>query len=289
VTLDSSAFSNCGVNPHIFLTAGKVDDREFWNPTLGVLVDRHNQFFKDPNHHHVVEKGGVIFSFACTKSPDPFELDLAMNVVNLSCFADETRDNHVPHVTREMLSEYSVVIARSCYLLPAVDLRVVCDPRLMSSAKYQIACEPEGTRIWDHDNEMDSFRITKSVIPFIFAVTIQFRVSVLKPTVLKQLSSLVGFRVDAGLLLERTKRHTPPKEDRTIKAKSVLLYTVVPHGLFLSHLTVILQSSIPSLVSKVVHRFGSMGLNEVLETATKTRHYWKEHHASNQSRLSSKG
>jgi hypothetical protein len=274
---------------HLFLTAGKVDEREFYNPTLGVLVDRHSQFFEDPMHRQVVERGGVMFSFSCTVSPDPYEIELAMNVINRTCFDDETRDNYVPHVTRESLSDYTVVIARSCYLLPEIDLLAVCDPALMSSVRYQTACEPAGTRIWEEGNEKDSFRITKTVIPFLFSVTIQFRISVLKPDDVRELSSFLGIRVDGGLLLERTKRHKPPKVDRTVKAKSVLLYTKVPHGLFLSHLTVILQSSIPTVVSRVVHRFGSMGLAEVIETAAKTRSYLEEHHMSSHSKASTKG
>jgi hypothetical protein len=275
--------------PHLFLTAGKVDEHEFWNPVLGVLVDRHSQFFEDPMHRQVIERGGVMFSFSCTDSPDPYEVELAMSVINRTCFDDEAKENYVPHVTKEKLSDYTVVIARSCYLLPEVDLQFVCDPALMSSVRYQTACEPAGTRIWEEGDELNSFRITKTVIPLIFSVTIQFRISVLKPDDIRELSSFLGIRVDGGLLLERTKRHKPPKIDRTVKAKSVLLYTKVPHGLFLSHLTVILQSSIPALVSRVVHRFGSMGLAEVLETAAKTRSYLEEHNMSSHSKASKKG
>jgi hypothetical protein len=289
VNLDPPALlSHENRTPHLVLTAGKVDEQEFWNPTLGVLVDRHREFFQDPTHRRVIEKGGVMFSFSCTVSPDPYEVDLAMNVINRTCFDDEMKDNFVPRVTKEKLSEYTVVIARSCYLLPEVDVDVLCDPALMSSVRYQTACEPTGTRIWEEEDDTNSFRITKNVIPLIFSVTIQFRISVLKPDDVRELSFFLGIRVDGGLLLERTKRHKPPKVDRTVKAKSVLLYTKVPHGIFLSHLTVILQSSIPTLVSRVVHRFGSMGLAEVLETAAKTRAYLDEHNMSTHSKASTK-
>jgi hypothetical protein len=289
VSLDPPALLSHEDRTPLFLTAGKVDEQEFWNPTLGVLVDRHSQFFEDPVHRQVIERGGVMFSFSCTDSPDQYEVELAMNVINRTCFDDETKDNYVPHVTKEKLSDYTVVIARSCYLLPEVDLPVLCDPTHMSSVRYQTACEPAGTRIWEESNESNTFRITKTVIPLIFSVTIQFRISVLKPDDVRELSSFLGIRIDGGLLLERTKRRKPPKVDRTVKAKSVLLYTKVPYGLFLSHLTVILQSSIPAIVSRVVHRFGSMGLAEVLETAAKTRSYLEEHIVSSHSKASKKG
>jgi hypothetical protein len=86
--------------------------------------------------------------------------------------------------------------------------------------------------------------------------------------------------VDGGLLLERTKRSKPPKQDRTRKAKSVLLYTKVPGGLYVTHLTVALQSSIPAIVVGIVHRFGGWGLAEVRETIGYTRQYLEGQRAS---------
>lgn len=263
-------------DPRIFLTARHMDEHQIYRPSLGVLVDQHSRYFTDPLHRDVIEKGGVLFSFSCSKLLDPYDMELVMNTINLSSYTDETTENYVPHIRKEGLLDFTIVIAKSAYMLPGADLAFVCDPAFVSSVAYQKACEPSSNYIWDDGTEPNTFRLTKPVIAYLFSVTIQFRVSRLSPEDLERFSSFLGLRVDGGLLMERTKRSKPPKDDRTRKAKSVLLYTQVPGGLYVTHLTVILQSSIPTIVAKFIHRFGAWGLTEALETAGKTRRYLEE-------------
>jgi len=79
--------------------------------------------------------------------------------------------------------------------------------------------------------------------------------------------------VSHGLLLERTKRSAPPKQDSSKKAKSVLLFTPVEDGYLLHHFTVVLQSSLPIVIEKAIGTFGGWGVTEAMETACRTREY----------------
>lgn len=258
------------------LSAQYVDDRQRFRPTLGLLIDRHSLYFSDPSHREVIQRGGVLFSFSCSKVlDDPYDVELILNTVNLSCFADESTENYVPHITRQDLlgSKYTKVVAKACYLLPGADLQFVCDPAFVASSTYQQACQSVSTYVADHVNEVNTFRMTRTIIPLIYYITFQFRVSALQRSDLDRFAAFLNVPVDGGLLLERTKRSKPPKQDRTRKAKSVLLYTTVPGGLYVTHLTVVLQSSIPGIVAGIVHRFGGWGLTEVGETIGYTRQY----------------
>lgn len=245
----------------------------------GIVPPSHDVHYSDPEHLRMLEEGGCLFSFSCSHDPAPHETEMIDAVINLSAFEDEARDNYVPRFDMSDYEEgtFSFLLARCAYLLHGVDdLDDIADVSLLSSAKYQRACQPGGTKVWtDYDNmESDNFRITKPIIPYIYSFTIQFRVSALAGPDLAALGRHVGVRVDRGILLERTKRSVPPKEDATKKCKSVLLYTALGGGIVLvTHLTVLLQRGLPNVVERVVHTFGSWGLGETCETAWKTRGY----------------
>jgi hypothetical protein len=247
----------------------------------GKLAESHADYFSDPSNITHFNEGGVIYGLTCPHTLQPFEKEFVKRVGNLSCFPDETVENYVPHIGNDMdnlLNEFTPVLVRAAYILPGVSLQQVCDPIELASSCYQKANQPTGTTIWEESwLAEDTFRMTRAIIPYVYYITIQFKVSKLNdPEVLSELSTLVGTRVDGGLLLERTKRSVPPKEDRTRKAKSVLLYTKVEGGVLVNHLTVILQSSLPSMIEAVIDSFGSMGLAEACQTTRKTRKYWDE-------------
>jgi len=245
----------------------------------GIVPKSHEEHYTAPENLRMLEEGGCLFSFTCSRDPNPHEADMVSNVVNLSAFDDETRDNYVPHFDINTFEQgtYSFLLARCAYLLHDVDnLDDVANVSMISSAEYQRACQPEGTKIWTDDDKMEpeNFRITKPIIPYIYSFTTQFRVSALTSPDLDALGRHVDVRVDRGILLERTKRSVPPKEDATKKCKSVLLYTALGSGIVLvTHLTVLLQRGLPNVIERVIHTFGSWGLGETCETAWKTRGY----------------
>lgn len=126
-----------------------------------------------------------------------------------------------------------------------------------------------------------TFRITKPIIPKVYNITVQFRVSSQlsdDSNVRRRLSQHIGTRIDGGILMERTKRSKPPKTDATRKVKSLLMYTDLGDGVTLvTHLTVILQCRIPKPVAKFINylpqKFQSWTLGEACETAYNTNRY----------------
>jgi hypothetical protein len=226
-----------------------------------------------------LENGGCLFTFACRHELDPQQQEMVNSMINLSAFQDETKENFVPHYEypSEEEEEYTILLARAAYVLAGVDIQALyTNPSLLSTFAYQQSCQPSGTVIWNDYNKMepDTFRITKPIIPYIYNFTIQFRVSGIVE--LERLSRHLGIRVDGGILLERTKRSVPPKEDATVKCKSVLLYTILQPGVVLvTHLTVLLQQGLPEIIERAIDTFGSWGLVETCETAWRTRRYLK--------------
>ena len=266
--------------------------------------------YKIPQNIHILENGGVLFSFICGHTLGEYESEMVDSMINLSGFKDETKENYVPKFSyKEYIEEqqaknsrhsssthsastttsssskkspsYTFLLARCGYLLTGINLtEMMSNPSLLATLDYQRSCQPEGTKIWDDYDKMDpnNFRITKPIIPYIYSFTIQFRVSrVDNVDELQQLSKHLHIPVDGAIVLERTKRSVPPKEDATKKTKSVLVYTDLGHGVVLvSHLTVLIQSGLPEVVERILGTVGSWGLGETSETAWRTRKYLQE-------------
>jgi len=235
--------------------------------------------YTDSSNLQTLEQGGCLFSFACRHELADYESEMVDSVVNLSAFEDETTDNYVPHLDIYSNSEYTILLARCAYLLTNINTQqfLAIAPTLLSSLSYQQACQPTGTTVWSDYNRMssDNFRITKPIIPYVYNFTIQFRVSRIDDEKeLDRLARHIHTRIDGGVLLERTKRSVPPKEDATVKCKSVLLYTDLGNDVILvTHLTVVVQAGLPTIIEQVIDSFGSWGLGETCETAWKTRRY----------------
>lgn len=241
----------------------------------GKLLEEHDikSYYSNMDQMKFLESGGAFYSFTCRTWMTPYEREMVEAMANLSSFEDETRDNYVPHLdinNAKDVNQYTYVLQKAAYILPGVNLEDVT-PEVLSSNHYHECCQPvNGTKIWDHWEE-DVFRFTRPIIPHIYKMTIQFKVSEVQKRDLGSLSDVLGVRIDKAILMERTKRSVPPKIDATAKAKSILCYTVIPGGLLVTHATVILNTAIPTVVAKVVHTFGGMGLAETCETAERTR------------------
>lgn len=228
-----------------------------------------------------LEEGDVMFYFACKGTLDcAFEEAMVRDVVNLTSFEDETRDNWVPHFvhSEDNPSNLAYILTKTAFLIPNVNIDQLCDPAFMSTPEYSRECQPVGTYVWTDVEEENTFRITKPVIPLLYSVKVQFKVSRIRSSDLPKLSLLVGATVQCGLLLERTKRSVPPKQDRTRKAKCVLLFTEgdAKGSVIMTNLTVIVQSGFPRVAQGIVHRLGSLGQHQAIETAVRTRRYLRK-------------
>jgi hypothetical protein len=226
------------------------------------------------SHWDLLERGGALYSFSCGPHTQlsPYDAVVVREVANLTSFEDEARDNYVPIYYERDDPSYTFVIVKCAYLLPCSNMDWIV-PTVLASTDYQASCQPAGTDVWEQ-LQSDTFRMTKPIIPFLYSITIQFTVSSIPMDVLSQLSPLCGnVPLDAGLLMERTKRTKSAKKDFNRKAKSVLLYTRIDGGVLLHHFTVVLQDSIPQILAHIVHRYGVCGLAETKETVGKTRAY----------------
>lgn len=240
----------------------------------GRLMESHDSstYYGQPKNLNFLEEGGAFYSFTCRTWMTPYEREMVKTMANMTCFEDETRDNYVPGFdidNPDDVRKYTYVLQKSAYLLPGVHLSVIT-PELLSDTDYHKQCQPNGAVVWEQ-KEKNTFRFTRPIVVHIYNMTIQFKVSKICRADLDPLSKVMGVRVDYGILMERTKRSVPPRTDGTAKAKSILCYTAVPGGVLVTHSTVILNTAIPTIVSKVIHTFGSMGLRETCETAELTR------------------
>jgi len=243
----------------------------------GMLLEEHDiyAYYSTINQLKFLESGGAFYSFTCRTWMTPYEKEMVGTMANMSGFDDETIDNYVPAFDiddPEDVRQYTFILQKAAYILPNVNLEDITT-EVMSSNDYHKCCQPNGTKIWDHE-EKGVFRFTKPIIPLIYRMTIQFRVSQVDMHDLGPLSSLLGVRVDKAILMERTKRSVPPKVDGTAKAKSILCYSEITGGVLVTHATVILNTAIPTVVAKVMNSFGRSGLTETCETAERTRQFF---------------
>ena len=265
------------------LSAERLLDRLQMNQRDGVIEHVQGRLLNSHDSHtyygsranlRFLETGGAFYSFTCRTYLTPYERDMMRTMANMSSFDSEQEENFVPGFDADNIHDvekYTFVIQKSAYLLPGVHLRNLT-PELLSSTEYHRNCQPYGAEIWDHQDPA-TFRFTRPIVPHVYYMTIQFRVSRIEGEDLDALSRLMSIRVDHGILMERTKRSKPPKVDGTAKAKSILCYTSVPGGVLVTHATVILNTAIPSAASGVIHTFGGMGLRETCETTERTRRY----------------
>lgn len=280
----AAAFPPLNISANALLELVK-DPRRQRQDKPGAAVLNGSKFFTDRRDVKSLETGTVLYHFSCKNQLIGWDLAAMKGVVNLTGFENELRDNFVPKfdVTPKSLSQYTSLIIKTSFLIPGIDVNKLADPAFMSSADYNEGCQPDGTQIWrdppkssyPEHCKTNTFRITKPIIPRIYSITVQFRVSRLTGADLISLEPLVGARLVSGLLLERTKRSVPPKKDATRTSKTVLLFTTdgVENGVIMTNITVILQSGFPRVIQGIVDSLGKRGKREAIETAIKTRRY----------------
>ena len=220
--------------------------------------------------------GNGYFHFVCSPltACNNEDLTVIQNFVNITNFEDEMRDNNCPVVDvfdEEQKPLYQIIGVKAVYLLPGVDISSITRG-LMATQEYNKACQPGDCKFFDCETPY-TFRQTKCVVKFVYTITVQFLVGeVTDPAVLEQYVNIEGIRPSKIIFLERTKRNVS-KTDSTAKVRSILFYYPVTDGVYVSHHTVVMSTSIPGLVAKVVNNFGSQGAAESGETADLTRRF----------------
>jgi len=244
--------------------------------------------FLDSEHHlTAVRTGGCLYRFVCVSGSElrPLERTLISMFVNLSCFMDEATQNHSPPVNVEdgrFMCSHMVALNKACYALPGVSPREVT-PELLSSYAYQSECQSESAAVW-RDGEKgwtqdyNTFRVTRTVLPWLVWATFQFCVSDIRKEDLPRLSALTdGLQVHRGLLMEKTKRNGP-QPDKLKKVKSVFLLHHLPgeQGVLVFHLTCATaeRGFWNRVLSSLVAAVGP-GVEEVVDTCERTRRYFR--------------
>ncbi|KAG5504296.1 hypothetical protein JIQ42_06128 [Leishmania sp. Namibia] len=223
-----------------------------------------------------LNEGRCIFRFMCGSlaEADPETRSIVDAVINLSSFADEVTENNVPKVNvydNQDAAKYIGIHVKAMYMLPGITLKDVTK-NLVVSTEYQRSCQPSENKIQDCE-VADTFRLTMTVIRFVFSLTIQFKVSeITDQAVLKSLAVCDGMVPAKAIMLERTKRKIA-KTDATAKVRSMLLYYPVNDGVLVNNHTVVLNTSLPKVVSKIMNSFGSQGASQAVQTAKLTRQY----------------
>jgi hypothetical protein len=233
-------------------------------------------FLADPGCVPELQKGNAYFFFACKIGTllDEDERFVINQIINLTSFKNEVVENNVPIFDAfddEDAAKYTVILTKATYLLPGITIAQLT-PQLICTTEYQKNCQPENSTIESNVPDDTTIRFSKTVIKFIYNMTVQLKMSKIDAGRHASLSQLDRIKVEQGLLLERTKRQVT-KVDGTAKAKSVLLYTPVDGGVLVTNITVAINTSIPTIVAGILNNFGATGAREVSETAERTRKY----------------
>eukprot|EP00759_Apiculatamorpha_spiralis_P005955 PhF_6_TR13515/c0_g1_i1/m.21596 len=235
-----------------------------------------------PGFTDVLSRGECFMNFACKPAGQMTdrERELANLVIKINS-ADAIHDGtpDVDFNNPADCSKYTVILTKATYMLPNIDPGKIT-PEFIAGVEYQKGCLPGSPYLWPKsgttDAEIRTFRITKPLIPLVFSIVIQMRVSrITDPEILHKLEDVDKEKMSHAILFERTKRTAGAKDDSTARVRSVLLYYPLPSndGVLVTNFTVVCNTTIPKIVASVVQSFGSRGAAEVSETAFRTRKF----------------
>lgn len=221
-----------------------------------------------------------------TSTLTPEEREHAEVLLSLSHFDDELGTNGVatPDLRDPENVGLTVILTKSKYHVADLQPEAAV-PATVATLEYQRACQPGQVKIWDdertvreavHGDGSRSFRMTKTIIPFIISFTVQFRASQIPAHRLQDLAPLCdGCAPHKALLLERTKRDIS-KQDAIGVCKSILLYYwPIPGGACeIHHVVICATRKLPGPIARIIHSLGGLAAREVGETALRTRQWF---------------
>eukprot|EP01064_Diplonema_japonicum_P000971 TRINITY_DN10636_c2_g1_i1.p1 TRINITY_DN10636_c2_g1~~TRINITY_DN10636_c2_g1_i1.p1 ORF type:complete len:298 (+),score=46.69 TRINITY_DN10636_c2_g1_i1:68-895(+) len=234
-------------------------------------------FLAKPEHTEDLQKGTAFYGFNCAAGGvlGSKEKDLIQRAINLTSFSPDSDDQrpHIDMADPKDLNKYVFMLNKAMYVLPKVGKDDI-SPEILASSKFQKACQPGACKVWDDCDRADTFRLTKTIIRAVYKMTIQFKCTWVPREDLPDLMPLCdGLRIDQAILMERTKRDKT-HQDSTVKVRSILLYHVLEDGgMVVTNFTCVANTSIPSVVARLVDKLGWAGASEVAETAERTRSY----------------
>jgi hypothetical protein len=243
----------------------------------GKVVTSTWDFLSLPEAQSHLNAGNTFFRFVSggLAKVSPQDREFVRLYANITGFADEAKENFCPVVDPfdpVQQSKYIVILVKAMYILPGVLLSNITQD-LLASLDYNRNCQPGDVRFEEKDIPPRTFREVKTIVKFVYSLTIQMYVTeITDPEILFSLKESDGMVPTKVIVLERTKR-TPSKIDSTAKCKSVLMYYAVNGGVLVSHATIVMNTSVPTVVARILNTFGGQGCGECAETAKLTRAY----------------
>ena len=236
--------------------------------------------FRSRENDQHLAAGGSLYNFVCapgSRLPTTV-VTMISKFIHLSGLSEDIQRDH-PHsvdmFNEKELDAHIFIFNKAQYVFPDPLKPEYFTPEFLSSVEYQRNCQPGNPTIWTNVTEVDTFRMTRTLIPFIFNVTVQLQVSIVDKSHWSSLSEYVNDKlpVHHALLIERTKRNWN-RTDSTRLVKSILLFHTPPDGgILVTSITAIANTALPTVVGKIINSFGSSGAAEVAETAENTRKY----------------
>jgi len=231
-------------------------------------------FLDNQDNITALNQGRTLFGFECAAGAALSETQKALieRYINITGFQNEEKENHSAPINvrdPDQANKYTYLITKVAYLLPGIRLSDMT-PELFGSPKYHETCQPGNPVIWRDCPDPTTFRITKTIIPYVFKITIQLKASVVTAAPKAKVEELEKRPLGLLMVLERTKRNTVVA-DMTYKCKSFMAYNAVKGGVYVSHLTIVLNTMIPSYGTWIINNMGSFGSKESSLTAELTR------------------
>jgi len=236
-------------------------------------------FLNTPDNVTSLNLGHTLCAFECCVGANLSETlkTLIESQVNMTCFPDEEKEGGGAPVNvrdKEQASKYTFIVTKVAYLLPDLRLEEVT-PELFGVVRYHELCQPGPPQVWKDCTDPSTFRVTKTIIPMLFKITVQMKASLVTGANKARLEQLEGRPLDLTICLERTKRNRSVV-DMTYKTKSVMAYNRVKGGLLVTHTTVVLNTVIPSYGTWIINNIGSFGSRESAQTAELTRTHLRD-------------
>lgn len=234
------------------------------------------EFLENRDHVAALNQGRTLFAFESCVGTGLTETLKSMleSRINISGFANEEKENaSIPIDVRDpaQASKYTFLITKVAYMLPGISLSDIT-PELFGFPDYHEACQPGNPVIWRDCTDPTTFRITKTIIPYVFKITIQLKASTVEvpPAAKAKVEQNEKRPIDKLLVLERTKRNLAVV-DMTYKCKSYMAYNAVKGGVYVSHVTIVLNTMIPTYGTWILNNMSSFGSKESYQTAELTR------------------
>ena len=242
-----------------------------------------------PNGVDALNAGDILFKFRASPSADLSDDDRRelATFVNLSQFHDEAKENcsaPLDPMDAKAMEGLTLIMVRMMSIYPNVTSRE-CNVDVITSVDYQKSLVV-GKETFETVNRPRTFRKNKTVIPFVYSFIMQMTGSERADATYNRRFADVhcGMVPDRAVILERTKRNMAVV-DSTVKSKSVNLYYDIPMPdgrkcTLMSHTSVILKSSMPSVLMKMLKSIGKTTAEEGRKQLLQSRKFLRDRQKS---------